>query len=153
MTDSDDRRRVIALAEQDVERHRGLLRHRKLETRQRIDAAHERIRGWKVPLILVGGALLGVFIGRSGAPRHPTVAAPGPPHHGAAATTAKAASKSAGLMAGLSLATRVLPFALSLLGTYAERRGRVDGAANAAGARGGMDWWSLARGVAPLIRR
>lgn len=157
MTDSDDRRRVIALAEQDVERQRALLRHRTLETRQRFEAAQQRIRGWKVPLILIGGALIGVVIGRPRARRHDhlhdQISAHAQAPDGAAVTTAKAAGKAAGLMAGLSLARRLLPVALSLLSAYAERRGRVEGAASAAGSRGAMDWWSLARGVAPLIRR
>lgn len=124
MTDSNNRRRAIALAEQDVERQRAGFRHHTLETHQRIDAARQRVRGWKVPLILVGGTLLGLLIGRPGHPKREPALQAEQAHHGTATHAAKAAGKAAGLMTGLSLATRVLPVVLS-----------------------------LARSVAPLIRR
>lgn len=122
MTDPDSHRRDIALAEQEVEQQRAGFRRRTLETRQRIDAVNERIRGWKAPSILVGGALLGLVIGRSGRPRRGPLPQREEVQHGAAAGAAKTAGRTAALMAGLSLAARALPMVLPLLRAFAARR-------------------------------
>lgn len=126
--DSPDRRRLdIAHAERDIEQQRSALRVRTAETR-------ERLAGWKVPLILGGGALLGLLLGRVGASRRPPrdavhprcsvrTAQPTDDHHRGhpAAATARAAGKAAGWMAALSLASRALPTVLPLLRAYADR--------------------------------
>ena len=167
MTDLHARRREIALAEQAVERHRHDFQRRTAETRVRVASVRERMSAWKVPLIIGGGALLGLLLGRrSGSSSRPArdrhdayprtehdPRSPDDAHEPVVAQTAKAAGKMAGLMAGLSLASRALPVLMPLLSAYAERRGRLDGAVGAARAHGRTDWWALARGIAPLIRR
>lgn len=126
--DSPDRRRLdIAHLEREVERQHSALRVRTAETRERLVA-------WKVPLIVGGGALLGLLLGRVGASRRPARDAVHPPYSGRtvqptddhhrghpAAATARAAGKAAGWMAALSLASRALPTLLPLLRAYADR--------------------------------
>lgn len=169
MTDLQTRRRDIALAEQAVERHRLDFQRLTAETRSRVAEVKQRVSDWKVPLIVGGGALLGLLLGRrssSSSPRahdsrhdegrnRPSVRtrSPDDAHEPVVAQTAKAAGRMAGLMAGLSLAARAYPLLVPLVSAYAERRGRLDGAVGAARAHGRTDWWALARGIAPLIRR
>ena len=123
MTDRDSHRRSIALAEHNVERQRA-------DLRQRTTATRERLSGWKAPLILGGGALLGLLLGRSRgkAPQpiysmrqNPSDAVPYSEPSGAA----RVAGKAAGFMAALSLASRALPLVLSVARAYAQQRQRT----------------------------
>ncbi len=141
--DIERRRQQIAAAEQVVELHRANFSVQNA-------ARRERWQAWKVPLIVGGGALLGLLVGRrrSRPPsaRHAPPAAP-------AAQTAKSAGKAAGLMAGLSLAARVVPVLLPLAQRYVTTRRPEHAQATYGSANDGSDWWSVARSVAPLFRR
>lgn len=149
-SDIDARRQRILAAEHAVELQRAHFHARN-------DARRERWQAWSVPLILGGGALLGLVLGRRGASRPAArIDARGDRHRARDASpapsvqTAKAAGKAAGLMAGLSLAARLAPVVLPLVQRYvASRRPGGSSALPTAHA----DWWSVARSVAPLFRR
>jgi hypothetical protein len=164
-----DPRARIAAAESNVELQRAILRQRSSATRARVDAVRERVDAvrsrWhdrKALLVVVGGLLLGVMLGRRRASstvshRHHSrfrgahdAGVDAPPS--AAAETVKAAGKAAGWMAGLSLASRMLPVVLSLLSLRAGQRARGSDFA-ATGEPAGTDWWAVARALAPLVRR
>ena len=149
----EQRRQQIVAAEHAVE-------HQRAHFGVQNEARRQRWQTWKVPLILGGGALLGLLLGRRGSRTSASRAgARHDRHHAhesppvATVQTAKAAGKAAGLMAGLSIAARVAPVVLPLLQRYLASR-RLGGA-QPADARYGdrTDWWSVARSVAPLFRR
>jgi hypothetical protein len=159
MNDLADCRARIAQAEEAVMVQRARLQADTYYARERVRGAADRWQRIKAPLIVGGGLLLGLSVGlrrggkRSDVRPHARHERPAEAPPSGGAETARAAGKAAGWLAALSLVGRIAPVALGIARIVAEQRGRVDGAVGASRTAGGMDWWALARGVAPLLRR